>query len=55
MSDLSIGLVVEGPTDALVIKAGLRYILDNPFTYATLQPQVLPGEFGGGWGGVFRW
>lgn len=55
MSDLSIGLVVEGPTDALVIEAGLRYILDNPFTYATLQPQVPTGEFGGGWGGVFRW
>lgn len=55
MSDLSIGLVVEGPTDAIVIEAGLRSIIDRPFTYATLKPQLAPGVSDKGWGGVFHW
>jgi len=55
VSELEIGLVVEGPTDVHVIQAGLEHLLDTPFVLRTLQPEVPPGEFGGGWGGVLRW
>jgi hypothetical protein len=55
MSDVRIGLAVEGPTDAIVLRAGLTAFLRVPFTVATLQPQTPPGQSGTGWGGVFRW
>ena len=55
MSELRIGLVVEGPTDAIVLKAGLAAFLDNPFITRTLQSEVPPDKTGAGWGGVFWW
>ena len=55
MSELEVGLVVEGPTDAYVIQASLEHLLDTPFVVRTLQPEIPFGEFGGGWGGVLRW
>lgn len=55
MSELRIGLAVEGPTDALVLEAGLNAFLRKPFISVHLQPQVPPGKTGNGWGGVFWW
>lgn len=54
MSDLRIGLAVEGPTDAIVLRAGLTAFLGLPFTAVTLQPQTPPGQNRTGWSGVFR-
>lgn len=55
MSDLRIGLAVEGPTDAIVLEAGLSAFLDTSFIVVTLQPEVPAGKTGTGWGGVFWW
>jgi hypothetical protein len=55
MSELRIGLAVEGGTDALVLQAGLDAFLDKPFVAVQLQPEVPPGKTGAGWGGVFWW
>jgi hypothetical protein len=55
MSNLRIGLVVEGPTDAIVLKAGLAAFLNDPFIASTLQPEIPPDKKGAGWGGVFWW
>jgi len=55
MSDLRVGLVVEGPTDALVLAAGLKAFLNIPFIPVTLQPETPPTKTGTGWGGVFWW
>lgn len=55
MSELRIGLAVEGPTDALVLEAGLNAFLEKPFISVLLQPEIPPGKTGGGWGGVFGW
>lgn len=55
MSNLRIGLVVEGPTDAIVLKAGLAAFLNDPFIASTLQPEIPPDKKGTGWGGVFWW
>jgi hypothetical protein len=55
MSKLKIGMVVEGPTDAIVLQAGLTAFIKTPFTAITLQPQVSPGSSGTGWSGVYRW
>lgn len=48
-------MAVEGPTDAIVIEAGLSAFLNSSFTVVTLQPQVPPGKTGSGWSGVFGW
>lgn len=55
MSDLRIGLAVEGPTDAIVLKASLAAFLDTQFVAVTLQPEIPAGKTGTGWGGVVRW
>ncbi len=53
MSELRIGLAVEGPTDVLVLEAGLSAFLEKPFVPVLLQPETPPGRKGAGWGGVF--
>lgn len=55
MSELRIGLAVEGQTDALVLEAGLNAFLQKPFISVLLQPQLPHGKTGTGWGGVFWW
>lgn len=59
MSDsLRVALVAEGPTDAIVITAALRAMLDGTsFVITQLQPEgsIAFGERGGGWPGVYRW
>ena len=59
MSDsLRVALVAEGPTDAIVITAALRAMLDGTsFVITQLQPEgsIAFGERGGGWAGVYRW
>lgn len=61
MSDLQIALVVEGPTDRIIIEAALKAILaPQSFTAHLLQPETSDalggaGGLGGGWGGVYRW
>ena len=55
MSELRVALIAEGPTDAIIIEAALKAILDRPFVLQTLQPEATPGAMGGGWCGVFRW
>lgn len=59
MSDpLRIALVAEGPTDRVVIEAGLRAMLaDREFVLNQLQPEgsAVFGQTGSGWVGVCRW
>ncbi|CAM2011413.1 hypothetical protein APED_32425 [Acanthopleuribacter pedis] len=60
MSDLRIGLVVEGTTDFIVLEAALTAILkDRTLSFTRIQPSddatfaLASGETG--WGGVLRW
>lgn len=57
MSDpLHIALVVEGPTDRIVIEAVLKAMLrDRAFVITQLQPEgsVAFGGLGAGWVGVY--
>lgn len=55
MSELRVALIAEGPTDAIIIEAALKAILDRPFVLQTLQPEAIPGPVGAGWCGVFKW
>lgn len=59
MSDsLRISLVVEGPTDHVIISAVLENLLgDKSFVATQLHPETSAafGETGTGWGGVYRW
>lgn len=55
MSDLRVALVAEGPTDSVVIEAGLRAVLDRPFTLTLIQPEATRPQMGTGWCGVFKW
>jgi hypothetical protein len=54
-----VALIVEGPTDAIVIRAILPNIVEE-FEVTVIQPERTAiggdfGEFGGGWRGVLRW
>jgi hypothetical protein len=55
MSELRVALIAEGPTDAIIIEAALKAILDKPFVLQTLQPEATLGAAGAGWCGVFKW
>jgi hypothetical protein len=59
MSDpLRVALVVEGPTDKIVIDSAISRILNGrPYVSTQLHPEqsLAFGPLGGGWGGVFRW
>src|SRR5450631_3796330 len=55
MSDLRVALIAEGPTDAIIIEAALKAILDRPFVLQTLQPEATRPTAGTGWCGVFKW
>jgi hypothetical protein len=64
MSDpVRIAAAVEGPTDAIVLRAILSSVLtDREFEFQTLQPEGSAafgseplGETGAGWVGVYRW
>ena len=55
MSELTIGLVAEGPTDFVIIEAALRACLKRPFVLTLLQPEATRPEMQGGWGGVYKW
>jgi hypothetical protein len=51
-----IGIVSEGPTDYLVLKAVIDRITGETNRYLHLQPeQDMLGQFGNGWKGVWRW
>ena len=61
---LRIAAAVEGPTDAVVLRAILRALLpdDADFVFQTLQPEGSAafgaasfGATGAGWVGVYRW
>ena len=60
---LRIAVAVEGPTDAIVLRAILDALLpDTDFEFQTLQPEGsrvfdtgTSGETGVGWVGVYRW
>ena len=60
---LRIAAAVEGPTDAIVLRAILTALLpDTEFEFQTLQPEgstafsTAPfGRTGSGWAGVYRW
>ena len=57
---LRIAAAVEGPTDAIVLKAALNSFLNNQVDYVfdTLQPEgsvAFGSATGTGWGGVYRW
>ncbi len=55
MSDLRVALVAEGPTDAIVIEAGLKALLPRPFVLTPLCPEPTRPKLGTGWGSVLRW
>lgn len=55
MSDLRVALVAEGPTDAIVIEAGLKALLPRPFVLTQLCPEPTRPKLGTGWGSVLRW
>lgn len=51
-----IGIVSEGPTDYLVLKAVIDKITGEANRYLSLQPERdMLGRFGNGWKGVWRW
>lgn len=53
-----IGLIVEGPTDGIVLRAAIKNLLpDRELVFTTIQPEfsVLSGGTGEGWSGVYRW
>ena len=51
-----IGIVSEGPTDYLVLRAVIDRISGEENRYLSLQPEPdLMGRFGNGWKGVWRW
>ena len=55
---LRVAAAVEGPTDAIVLRAILGALLpDTDFEFQTLQPEesVAFGSTGAGWVGVYRW
>lgn len=52
----TIGIVSEGPTDFLVLKAVIDKITGNENVYLPLQPKRdMLGQYGNGWKGVWRW
>lgn len=60
MSDpLRVALVVEGPTDIVVLKAAIGSVLENrEFEVTALQPELsnaLEPRTGGGWAAVYLW
>lgn len=57
---LRIAAAVEGPTDAIVLRAALNSFVKNSaeFVFETLQPEesvAFRSATGTGWGGVYRW
>lgn len=51
-----IGIVSEGPTDYLVLKAVIDKITGEENWYLSLQPEPdMLGRYGNGWKGVWRW
>lgn len=51
-----IGIVGEGPTDYMVIRAVIDHITGEMNEYKRLQPEPdMAGRFGNGWKGVWRW
>ncbi len=51
-----IGIVSEGPTDYLVLKAVIDKITGEENRYLSLQPERdMLGRYGNGWKGVWRW
>jgi hypothetical protein len=51
-----IGIVSEGPTDYLVLKAVIDKITGEENCYLSLQPEPdMLGRYGNGWKGVWRW
>ncbi len=52
----NIGIVCEGPTDYILLKAIIDKITGEANTYFQLQPEDnLQGEYGNGWKGVWKW
>ena len=50
-----IGIVSEGPTDHMVLKAAIDRITGEENRYLSLQPEPdMMGRFGNGWKGVWR-
>lgn len=57
-SPLRIGLVVEGPTDGIVLRAAISSLLpERELEFTLIQPDfsVALGGTGEGWSGVYRW
>src|SRR3989339_58249 len=59
---LRVALVVEGPTDCVVLSAAITSLLpDREVAFQVLQPEfsaafgAVGGETGLGWAGVYRW
>lgn len=51
-----IGIVSEGPTDLMILKAVIDKITCEENRYLSLQPEPdMLGRYGNGWKGVWRW
>lgn len=52
----NIGIVCEGPTDYVILKAVIDLITGEHNDYVQLQPEPdLTGRYGNGWKGVWKW
>ena len=52
----TIGIVSEGPTDYMVLKAVIDKISGEENEYRRIQPESdMKGRYGNGWKGVWRW
>lgn len=51
-----VGIVSEGPTDYMVLKAVIDRITGEKNRYLSIQPeQNMIGQYGNGWKGVWKW
>ena len=53
---MNIGIVCEGPTDYIILKAVVDRITQDNNYYVQLQPESdLMGKYGNGWKGIWKW
>lgn len=52
----NIGIVCEGPTDAVILQAVIDTITGESNSFYRLQPEAdMTGQYGFGWKGVLKW
>lgn len=55
MSEVSVGIIAEGPHDITIIAAAIKAMYpDRVFQFTQIQPSDEYPKYGGGWGGVYK-